>query len=406
MHILLIHQAFASLDEPGGTRHHELARFLATRGHQVTVIASPVSYLTGVARTPHIPWVERQDGGPGVTVLRAYTFPALHRSFVHRVFSFLSFMFSSLVIGLGVRQVDLVWGTSPPIFQGATAWSLARVKRVPFLFEVRDLWPAFAIAVGVLKQPALIRMSEWLERFLYRQADQVIVNSPGFQEHVQARGAQRVTLVPNGAEATMFQPDAGGEAFRQKHGLEGRFVVMYAGAHGMSNDLETVLAAADQLRALDELAIVLLGDGKEKPALMAQAAEMGLTNVRFLAPIPKTEIPEALAAADACLAILKPVAMYATVYPNKVFDYMAAGRPVILAIQGVIREVVEQAGAGLPVSPGDAPALAAAIRQLAQDQESGRVMGARGRQAVEQLFDRPVLAEKLARLMEELGSAR
>ncbi|HJW89600.1 MAG TPA: glycosyltransferase family 4 protein [Anaerolineales bacterium] len=406
MHILLIHQAFASLDEPGGTRHHELARFLATRGHQVTVIASPVSYLTGVARTPHIPWVERQDGGPGVTVLRAYTFPALHRSFVHRVFSFLSFMFSSLVIGLGVRQVDLVWGTSPPIFQGATAWSLARVRRVPFLFEVRDLWPAFAIAVGVLKQPALIRMSEWLERFLYRQADQVIVNSPGFQEHVQARGAQRVTLVPNGAEASMFQPDAGGEAFRQKHGLEGRFVVMYAGAHGMSNDLETVLAAADQLRALDELAIVLLGDGKEKPALMAQAAEMGLTNVRFLAPIPKTEIPEALAAADACLAILKPVAMYATVYPNKVFDYMAAGRPVILAIQGVIREVVEQAGAGLPVSPGDAPALAAAIRQLAQDQESGRVMGARGRQAVEQLFDRPVLAEKLARLMEELGSAR
>jgi glycosyltransferase involved in cell wall biosynthesis len=406
MHILLIHQSFASLDEPGGTRHHELARFLAARGHRVTVIASPVSYLTGKARKARIPWVERQDGGPGVSVLRAYTYPALHRSFIHRVISFLSFMFSSLVIGLGARRVDLVWGTSPPIFQGVTAWLLARLKGVPFLFEVRDLWPAFAIAVGVLKNPVLIRMTEWLERFLYRQADQLVVNSPGFQEHVQARGARRVTLVPNGAEAAMFQPDWRGEAFRREHGLEGKFIVMYAGAHGMSNDLATVLAAAGQLLGLEELAIVLLGDGKEKPHLVAQAAAMGLSNVRFLPPIPKSEMPEALAAADACLAILKPVPMYATVYPNKVFDYMAAGRPVILAIEGVIRQVVEQAGAGLPVPPGDATALASAIRQLAHDRQAGRAMGARGRQAIEERFDRAVIAGKLASLMEDLGPAR
>ncbi len=173
MHILLIHQAFASLDEPGGTRHHELARHLSQKGHRVTIIASPVSYLTGESQ---IKQNRKQIDDKGVTIIRAYTLPALHRSFVWRVFSFLSFMVSSFIYGLMVRKVDLVWGTTPPIFQAPTAWLLARLKGKPFLLEVRDLWPAFAVAVGVLKNKTLIRLSEWLERFLYRHADQVMVN--------------------------------------------------------------------------------------------------------------------------------------------------------------------------------------------------------------------------------------
>lgn len=402
MHILLIHQAFAALDEPGGTRHHEMARYLAGRGHRVTVIASPVSYLTGLPRGRRIPWMERQESEPGITLLRAYTYPALHRSFVHRVFSFFSFMASSFFIGLGVKEVDLVWGTSPPIFQGATAWALARLKGVPFLFEVRDLWPAFAVAVGVLRHQLLIRVSEWLERFLYRHSDQVVVNSPGFIAHVQERGASRVALVPNGSDTAMFDPLANGRTFRQAHGLDDKFIALYAGAHGLSNDLVVVLEAAAQLADRPEIALALLGAGKEKPALVARAQAMGLANIHFLEPLPKTEMPEALAASDACIAILKPIPMYRTVYPNKVFDYMAAGRPVVLAIDGVIREVVEQAGAGIAVSPGDAPALAEAIRSLAADPQKGRLMGMAGRRCVEESFDRALLAGRLAEVMESL----
>src|SRR5512135_3345374 len=195
MHILLIHQAFAALDEPGGTRHHELARYLAGRGHRVTIIASPVSYLTGTNLQPP-PFSGKKDGETenGIRVIRSYTYQALHKSFVHRAFSFISFMVSSFFAGLKVKQVDLVWGTSPPIFQGVTAWLLARLKGVPFLFEVRDLWPTFAIAVGVLRNPLLIRMSLWLERFLYRRADLVVVNSPGYIAHVSGRGAKRTVL--------------------------------------------------------------------------------------------------------------------------------------------------------------------------------------------------------------------
>lgn len=409
MHILLIHQSFAAIDEPGGTRHHELARHLAERGDRVTIIASPVSYLTGKTQRERIPWVRREDGGPRVTVLRAYTYPALHRSFIHRVISFLSFMMSSLLIGLGVKDVDIIWGTSPPIFQGATAWALSRFKGVPFLFEVRDLWPAFAVAVGVLKHPILIGASEWLEGFLYRHADQVMVNSPGFIEHVKSRGAQNIELVPNGADASMFEPQSTGEQFRLKHSLgskgkTGTFLALYAGAHGLSNDLEIVLQAAGNLRDCDHITIVLLGDGKEKSRLMASAEEMGLSNVRFLPPVPKTEMPEALAAADVCIAILKPIPLYATVYPNKVFDYMAAGRAVILAMEGVIREVIEQAHAGQPVPPGNPEALAAAIRELANDASMRREMGLNGRRYVEEHFDRPIIAGKLANLMARMAN--
>jgi len=425
MHILLIHQAFAALDEPGGTRHHEIARYLGESGHRVTVIASPVSYLTGDSPLPPpppspfakhpcgaprtkrgrgVPLSERKGAGGGgeVVIQRAYTYSALHRSFVHRVFSFFSFMASSFMIGLRVRDVDLVWGTSPPIFQGVTAWLLARIKGVPFLFEVRDLWPAFAIAVGVLRNPILIRASQWLERFLYRRADRIVVNSPGFIEPVQDRGGRHVALVPNGADPGMFDPTADGAEFRAAHGLEGKFIALYAGAHGMSNDLDVLLDAAYQLRELTDIAIVLLGDGKEKPALMERALRMGLANVHFIPSVPKMEMGKALAAADACIAILKPIEMYKTVYPNKVFDYMAAGRPVILAIDGVIREVVESAEAGSFVPPGDADSLAAAIRAMAKTPREGKRLGRNGRRGVKGHFDRRELSGQMARIMESL----
>lgn len=402
MHILLIHQAFVALGEPGGTRHHELARYLAQRGHRVTIITSPVSYLTGRVGEAGAPSAS-DPLDQRITILRTYTYSALHRSFIHRVFSFFSFMASSFWAGLKVRQVDLVWGTTPPIFQGVTAWALARLKRVPFLFEVRDLWPAFAIDVGVLRNPLLIRLSLWLERFLYRHADQLLVNSPGFVEHVSQRGAREVLVVPNGVDPLMFDPYQSGFGYRQEHGLAGRYIAMYAGAHGMSNDLGVLLEAARLLQDRPDIAIVLVGDGKEKPALQAQAAQMGLSNVYFLPPVPKAAMTQALAAADTCIAILKPVRMYATVYPNKVFDYMAAGRPVILAIDGVIRRVVEEAQAGVFVPPGNPAALADAIRRLGDDRQTGVQMGLRGRQYVEAHFDRAELAAKLAEIFEALA---
>lgn len=396
MHILIIHQAFASLNEPGGTRHYELSRYLVKRGHRVTVIASPVSYITGSATVAEDARLE------GVNVLRASVYRAHHKSFLHRMLAFFSFMLSSFWIGLGVKDVDLVWGTSPPIFQGVTAWALAKLKRGKFLFEVRDLWPQFAIAVGVLKNPLLIRLSEWLETFLYRSADQVIVNSPAYVSHVERRGGPHVELVPNSADPSMFDPAWRGTEYRLAHGLADKYVVMYAGAHGMSNDLDTVLEAARLLQGLPKVQIVLVGDGKEKPVLQSQATALGLSNVSFLPPVPKSGMAEALAAADACIAILKPLEEYKTTYPNKVFDYMAAGRPVVLVIDGVIREVVEAADCGFFVRPGDPADLAGVIRKLAADPEASRRMGLSGRRYLEQNFSREQMAARLVELLEDM----
>lgn len=409
MHILIIHQAFASFDEPGGTRHYEFARLLAARGHKVTVIASPISYITGektsVSPIPYSQKIEGQKAGGEVQILRAKVFTKHHKSFYHRMVAFFSFMFSSFWIGLGVKNVDLVWGTSPPIFQGVTALLLARIKGKKFLFEVRDLWPQFAIAVGVLKNPVIISLSKWLERFLYRHADQVMVNSPGFVDHVRSLGAKEVELIPNGADPAMFNPADKGIEFRRSHGLEDKFVALYAGAHGMSNDLVVILEAAKILKDESDasnIQIVFLGDGKEKPFLQERAHVIGLKNVTFLPSVPKQEIPAVLAGADACIAILRPLDEYKTTYPNKVFDYMASGRPIVLVIDGVIRKVVEAAGCGLYTEPGNAIAIAEAIRWMANDPKKSRLMGLNGRKYVEENFNREKMADKLIILFEEL----
>jgi glycosyltransferase involved in cell wall biosynthesis len=402
MHILLIHQAFAGLDEAGGTRHFEMARILAQKGHQVTIIASPISYITGKNTTSEKANTKKQEPIPGITILRVATYSGLHRSFFHRMISFFSFMISSFIAGLQVRKVDLVWGTSPPIFQGFTAWLLSFLKGVPFLFEVRDLWPAFAVAVGVLKNKVLIWLSLWLERFLYRRAAKVVVNSPGYLDHVKAHGARDVVLIPNGVDPEMFTITD-----HTVHNIwldkkKGHFIVLYAGAHGLSNDLPTVLQAAKLLEKEPAIRFWLVGDGKEKAKLIAQANAMQLTNLDFFPSVSKLEMNQVMAASDADIAILLPIPLYKTTYPNKVFDYMAAGKPVVLAIDGVIRQVVENANAGIFAEPGNPAQMVDAIDYLHKHSDIALQMGLNGKKYVTVNFNRKDLTEKFRTVIEEM----
>ena len=385
MHVLLIHQAFAGLDEAGGTRHYEMAHLLAQAGHKVSIITSPVSYITG-RRTSKQVQAKQQQSIPGVTIYHTYTYAALHRSFMHRVFSFFSFMASSFSKGLQVHQVDLVWGTSPPIFQGFTAWLLAFLKKVPFLFEVRDLWPAFAIAVGVLKNKTLIKLSLWLEKFLYRRATKVIVNSPGYLEHVKELGGREVTLVPNGVDPEMFSNTDITSSNAWINQKKDNFIILYAGAHGISNDLITVLQTAKLVEKEPAIQFWMVGDGKEKVHIMQQADQMDLTNIAFFPSVSKLGMNQVLAAADACIASLLSIEMYKTTYPNKVFDYMAAGKPVILAIDEVIRQLVEDANAGLFSEPGNPAAMADAVCYCYTHQDTVLQMGLNGRKYVSSIL--------------------
>ena len=323
-----------------------------------------------------------------------------------RVFAFLGFMASSVVTALGTGPVDVVIGTSPPIFQAVSAWLVSALRRRPFVLEVRDLWPEFAIDMGVLKSPLLIRLARALERFLYRRAAHLVVNSPAYRDYLIEHGVPeaKVTLVPNGVDPNMFDPQGDGREFRSRWGLpEDAFVATYAGALGMANDIPTILRAAQQLADDPSIRIALVGDGKERARLEATVREEGLANVVFTGSVPKSEMPAVLAGSDACIATLMDIPMFRTTYPNKVFDYMAAARPTVLAIDGVIRAVVEACDGGIFVPPGDSGALAEAIRRLAGDREAAAAMGSRARSYVVEHFDRRQQAEQFADVLERFG---
>ena len=397
MKILLLNQAFVSPDEPGHTRHFEMGQYLKQHGHELVIVASDMNYQTG-QRTVEQRGSRVERNLDGVHVIRSYIFPALHRNYFWRIISFISFMFSSIWTSLQVKDADLIMGTTPPIFQALSAWFVAFLRRKPFLLEVRDLWPEFGISMGVLKNPILIFLARWLESFLYARAAHILVNSPAYVDYLYGKGVrkEKVTYIPYGTDVNMFTPDVDGSHVREKFGLQDKFVVLYAGALGQANDIYTILRAAERLCGEEKIRFVLFGDGKERTQLQAEAEHKKLSNVIFAGVCPKKEMPNVLAASDVCLAILQDIPMFRTTYPNKVFDYMAAGRATVLVIDGAIRNVIEESGGGVFVRPGNDEQLAQAILGLANDPQRLKQMGISARNyLVKNLDRRDKLAETL-----------
>lgn len=373
-------------------------------GHHCAIVASTFNYSSGKRAVEGNGLVIEQDID-GIQVLRAYTYPSLHRSFTWRVVALVSFMFSSVWAALRVKRVDLVMGTSPPLFQAVSGWFVSVLRRRPYLLEIRDLWPEFAIDIGLLKNPVLIRVARWVELFLYRHATHLLVNSPAYRDYLLSKGVpdEKISVIANGVDPDMFPPGVDGTPFREEFGLQGKFVVTYAGALGMANDLDTVLRAAARLKDDPRFRFLIVGEGKDRAQLERRAAELQLNNLIFTGTRSKSEMPVILAATDACVATLLNIPMFRTTYPNKVFDYMAAARPTILAIDGVIRKVVEDGNGGLFVPPGDDAALAAAAVTLCDDRERARAMGQSARRHVELNFNRHRQAEDFVRLVTSLA---
>ena len=403
MKILLINQAFVSPDEPGHTRHFELAKFLQSRGHELVIVASDLNYQTG-KRTVERKGVFAEQIIDGVRVLRAYIYPALHRSYFWRVISFFSFMFSSVWTSFRVNDVDLVLGTTPPIFQAVSAWFVAWIRRKPFLLEVRDLWPEFGVSMGVLKNPIVIALGRRLEKFLYARAAHILVNSPAYKEYMIGKGVpeKKITFIPYGTDVDMFNPRVDGSSIRADLGLQDKFIVLYAGALGQANDIDTILRAAERLKPYDKIHFVLFGDGKERPRLQNEAKRMKLTNVTFAGVRPKKDMPRVVASADVCLAILQDIPMFRTTYPNKVFDYMAAGRATVLVIDGITRELIESSYGGVFVQPNDDETLAETILDFSKNMEIVQQMGHNARDYLVKHLDRRDKLNETLGLLETL----
>lgn len=389
MKILLINQVFVSPEEPGHTRHFEMGKFLKERGHELIIVASDLNYQTG-QRTVERSGLYTEQNIDGIRVFRSYMYPAIHRSYFWRVIAFFSFMFSSILTALRLKDVDLVLGTTPPIFQAVSAWVVAALRRKLFLLEVRDLWPEFGISMGVLKNPIIIALSRWLENLLYKRSNHILVNSPAYREYMLAKGvpANKVTYIPYGTDVDMFNPSIDGSSIRKELNLEDQFMVLYAGALGQANDIDTLLRAAERLKKEERIKFVLFGDGKEKTRLEAEAQNKKLTNVIFAGTRPKKDMPLIVASADVCLAILQDIPAFRTTYPNKVFDYMAAGRASIIVIDGITRELIESSNGGVYVHPADDAMLAQKILELSQNPAQVKEMGANAREYLVKNLDR------------------
>ncbi len=406
MRILLINQSFVSPDEPGHTRHFEMAQFLRSRGHELVIVASDLNYQTG-QRTVKRKGIYSEQMIDGVRVLRTYIYPALHRSYFWRIISFFSFMFSSVWTALLVHDVDLVMGTTPPIFQAVSAWTVALIKRKPFLLEVRDLWPEFGVGMNVLTNPIIIGLARWLERFLYARATHILINSPAYKNYMVDKGVpeKKITFIPYGTDVDMFNPNVDGTPIRKELGLDDKFAVVYAGALGAANDIYTVLRAADRLREEPKICFVFFGDGKERVHIERESHNRNLQNVIFAGVHPKKEMPFVLASSDVCLAILQNIKMFRTTYPNKVFDYMAAGRATVLVIDGVIREVIETSNGGVFVEPGDDEQLAKTILELSKDPQRVRQMGMNAREYLVKNLDRRDRLDETLHFLQSLVKA-
>jgi glycosyltransferase involved in cell wall biosynthesis len=403
MKILLINQVFVSPEEPGHTRHFEMGQYLKKRRHELIIVASDLNYQTG-QRTVERRGLFAEQVFDGVRVLRSYIYPAIHRSYFWRIIAFFSFMFSSILTSLRVKDVDMVMGTTPPIFQAVSAWVVAVIRRKPFLLEVRDLWPEFGISMGVLKNPIIIALSRWLENFLYKRADHILVNSPAYREYMLAKGVPetKVTYIAYGTDIDMFNPSIDGSSVRRELKVEEKFVVLYAGALGQANDIDTLLRAAERLKKEERISFVLFGDGKERTRLESEAKSKNLTNIIFAGTRPKKDMPLIVASADVCLAILQDIPAFRTTYPNKVFDYMAAGRASIIVIDGITRELIETSQGGVYVNPADDAMLAQKILDLSQNPALVKAMGTNAREyLVENLDRRDKLNETLG-LLEKL----
>ncbi len=401
MKLLYVSQYFPPEMGAPAARAAELSRHWARMGHDATVLTGFPNHPTGVvpeewrSRLRRLRYTETVDG---VRVVRTWLWPLPNRKPHERIRNYTSFCLSAAVSGLALPKPDVIIATSPQLLCALAGWWLAFSKRVPFVFEVRDLWPESLAAVGAGSEGTLLhRTLGAIAGFLYRRAHRIVVVSPAFKDHLMWYWnvpAGKISVVENGVETALFHLDPAAQEVRKQLQLEDRFLICYIGTMGNAHGLDTLIGAAEDLQtALPNAIFLLIGEGAEKERIVKLAAERGLANIRFLDQQPHERIPAYISAADLCLVMLKKNELFKTVIPTKLLEYMACERPVIVAVDGQARQIAEASGAGVFVEPENNAALVQAILDLAANPERRRSMGASGRQYIVNNFSR----EKTAR---------
>lgn len=388
----------------------ELSRLWTEAGHEVTVLTGFPNHPTGVVPPDYrrklwrLVCRERLDG---VEVVRSWLVPLPNRRPHERMLNYSSFCLSAASTGMFLSQPDVVIATSPQLLVGLAGCWLARWKRVPFILEVRDLWPESLAAVGAANENSLLyKALNGMAGFLYRACDRMVVVTSPFQQHLVEKcqvPPEKISVIENGVDAELFNPDAQRAEIRAALHADGKFVVSYIGTIGMAHGLQTVVEAASQLQhSAPNVLFLLVGEGAEKEKIVSSVREHGLTNVRFVDQQRRETIPAYICASDVCLVPLKKSELFTTVLPSKMLEFMACARPVIVGVDGLARKIVQQGNAGIFVEPENPTDLANAIRRLAGDPALCEILGRNGRRHILQNFTRRRTAEAYIGVLEGL----
>jgi glycosyltransferase involved in cell wall biosynthesis len=384
----------------------EMANVWAAEGHDVTVLTAFPHHPLGEVPERYRGHATVTEQWGAVRVIRCWLLALPNRRMWQRTLCQASFGVTSVLLGIWrTGRPDVVLVSSPPFFTIGGAWLMARLRRRPFVFEVRDLWPAVFVEMGVMKRGVAYRVLQAMEEFFYRAASRVVVVTRAFRDDLTARGVDRakIEVIPNGADLEIYGHDDVAPSYREVLGGKGKFLVTFVGTHGVATGLDQVLDAAELLRDDPRFAFAFVGEGAERDRLIESAGARGLTNVVFHHAVAKDEVPNVYASSDACIVCLKPLPFLEKFIPSKVFEIIVSGRPVVAALGGEAAQIVREAG-HVVVEAGDAAAIARELRALVADPSRVQEMVAKGRTYVAEHFDRKRLARRYLALFEGISS--
>jgi glycosyltransferase involved in cell wall biosynthesis len=403
--ILFVGHYFPPEVNAPASRTYEHARRWAADGHSVTVITCVPNHPRGVIFPGYRNRLLQEESVEGIRVLRPWTYVTANEGFVRRSLNYLLFALAAVPTALRAERPDVVVASSPQFFAGLAGAVIARIRRRPFVLEVRDLWPDSIVQLGQLRNRRLVHLLEWIETRLYHSAAGIVVNTRAFIDHIAARGVprDRIELIHNGIDPGLFAPRPRDPELLERHGLAGSWLVAYVGTLGLAHGLETVLEAAERLRHHEDLVFLFIGDGADRARLEQEARRRGLGRVRFLGLLPRERIPTWLASIDCLLVMLRDLPVFETVIPSKIFEFCAQERPVIVAARGEIRRLVEEAKAGFVIDPEDPAQLAATIEYVRAHPDEAADRARCGREWVERDFQRDVLARRMADFLQRVA---
>ncbi|MCP4274759.1 MAG: glycosyltransferase family 4 protein [Gammaproteobacteria bacterium] len=403
MRVLFLSHYFPPEVNAPATRTYEHCKEWVKQGHKVTVISCVPHHPMGKAYPGYQNRFYQVEDKDGIRAIKIWTYITANEGFVKRTWNYVFYMLMSILVAPFVGKADVVISTSPQFFNGLAGYFVSRLKRSPWVLEIRDLWPESILTVGAITNKRIIRFLEYLEMFAYRKADRIVPVTDAFKAYMIGKGIDegKIQVITNGVNLDLYQPGETDQGLAEELGVAGKFVAAYVGTHGMAHHLETILEAA-KLCDNPDIAFVMVGEGAERKKLLTMKQEMGLDNVTMVTQLPKERMPALWSITDASLVLLKKSDLFKSVIPSKIFESMAMQCPIVLGVEGEVKGIIEQAGSGICIEPESAMELVQAVKRLQSEPDVAAKMGESGRQYVAEHYNRSVLANSFEQMMKDL----